>query len=196
MKFRKGDWVNFSTKNWPPGLRVTRFSVDPPGQAEDVTGEGLYQGRGKIVRVTDDGYLIREERRNELVQVGIDEEVRLLEKAQYYSLTLGDLRKFLGEHADAPDDVPVVVSLPVRFNCDEDEEETPPDHPERHDTNEMCDVPACYIGLHGTDHNSSTSAEGYIPPEDRGEGEEWDFWVEIVPNQAEAHDALRGTDHD
>src|SRR6516162_4668751 len=181
MRFNRGDWVHFSTKNWPPGVRATRFSVDQPGQAEDVTGEGLYQGRGKIVRVTDDGYLIREERRNELVQVGIDEEIRLLEKAQYHTLTLGDLRKFLSEHGDAPDDVPVVVSLPVRFNCDEDGEEMPPDHPERHEANETCDVSACYVGLHGMDHNSSTSSEGYIRPEDREEGEEWDFWVEIVP---------------
>jgi hypothetical protein len=195
MRFKRGDWVHFSTKNWPPGVRATMISLDPPGDARDVTGEGPYQSRGKIVRATKDGYLIRQERGGELVQVGADEEVRLIERAQYHALTLGDLRKFLAEHTDAPDDIPVVVALPTWFNCDDDED-TPPDHPGRHDANEVHAVPACFIGLQGMEQNSSTTSEGYVPAEDREEGEEWDFWVEIAPDHNEAHDALRGTDHD
>jgi hypothetical protein len=91
-----------------------------------VTGEGPYLGRGKIVRVTKDGYLIRQERAGELVQVGADEEVRLIERAKYQALTLGDLRKFLAEYTDAPYDIPVVVGLPTRFHCDDDDD-TPKD---------------------------------------------------------------------
>src|SRR5262249_55268712 len=121
MTFQRGDWVHFSTKAWPPGRRAMMISLDRPGESEDGTGKGAYLGRGKIVRATKDGYLIREERGGGLVQVGADEEVRLMEKAKYRTLTLGDLRKFLAEHADTPDDIPVVVNLPICFNCDDDD---------------------------------------------------------------------------
>ncbi len=43
-------------------------------------------------------------------------------------LTLGDLRKFLESHRDAPDDIPVTVSLPVLFNCDDESNRWSPDH--------------------------------------------------------------------
>jgi hypothetical protein len=33
-------------------------------------------------------------------------------------------------------------------------------------------------------------AEGYIPPEKRG-GEEWDFCVEIMPNNEQCYGAMR-----
>lgn len=47
----------------------------------------------------------------------------------FNTLTLGDLRAFLEEHKDVPDDVPVTIALPLGFFSDEDD--LPPDHPER-----------------------------------------------------------------
>ncbi len=36
-------------------------------------------------------------------------------------------------------------------------------------------------------------AEGYIPPEKRGE-EEWDFAIEIMPGDEQCYDAMRGNE--
>jgi hypothetical protein len=116
---------------------------------------------------------------------------------EYGVLTLGDLRKFLEEHTAAPDDVHVAVSLPVRFNCDEEDLNFwPKGHPEAHDPSEFYVVPACGIHFTAVELNSSAFADGFVPEEDREEGEEWDFTIEIVPNGKDAHDALRGEDHD
>ncbi len=38
--------------------------------------------------------------------------------------------------------------------------------------------------------DSGEMTEGYIPPEDR-EGEEWDFSVEIMPNDEQCFEAMR-----
>lgn len=43
-----GDWVFFKTRNWPKDVQVTRIDLET-GDSEDATGQGLYQGRGKIV---------------------------------------------------------------------------------------------------------------------------------------------------
>jgi hypothetical protein len=44
--------------------------------------------------------------------------------------------------------------------------------------------------------NSSASADAFVPIEEQEYGEEWDFSVEIIPNGKEAHDVLRGENHD
>ena len=67
---KPGDWVRFWTKNWPEDVRVIRSTLGNPGEREDVTGQGLYMGRGRIVRVRENGaVLVREERGERLVEV-------------------------------------------------------------------------------------------------------------------------------
>ena len=198
MTWKRGDWVRFWTKNWPADVRVVQFQITDEGSGEprDVTGQGLYMGRGKVVRVKDGSLLVREERANRIVEVSPDERIELM-TIEYHLLTLGDLRKFLEEHKGAQDDVAVTVSLPVYFNCDEDEPELElQGHPERHEPNEYHTVSACNILFNALELNSSASAEAFVPIEEQQEGEEWDFSVEIIPNGKEAHDALRGEEHD
>jgi hypothetical protein len=194
MAWKRGDWVRFWTTNWPTDVTTIEFNLtkDGLGKSRDVTGQGLYMGRGKVVRVKGGGLLVREERSNRLVEISPGERVEPM-TVEYHLLTVGDLRKFLEARKDVPDDVPVTVSLPVRFNCDEDDEDLElPDHPERHDPNEYCSVSACSVHFDAIELNSGDSADGYVPIEEQKEGEDWYFSVEIVPNGKEAHDALRG----
>jgi hypothetical protein len=193
---KPGDWVRFWTKNWPADVRSIGFSTDKPGEFEDVTGRGLYLGRGRIVRVRENGaLLIREERSERLVEVAPGERVEPL-AIEYHALTLGDLRKFLEEFKDAPDDTAINVSLPVEFNCDDERLGLEERHPERHEPNSFEDVSACALSFIAIEENSGEIVDGYIPPEEREPGEEWFFSIAIMPNGKEAHDALRGDGHE
>lgn len=131
---------------------------------------------------------MREEKTNRLVEVGPDPEdvIRPL-GFNYSTLTLGDLRAFLEQYKDAPDDIPVTVALPLGFFSDEDD--LPPDHPEYKAVSACESVDACGIALMAY-CESGELAEGYIPPQKRG-GEEWDFSIEITPNPERCYEALR-----
>ena len=187
-----GDWVFFKTRNWPKDVQVTRIDLET-GESEDTTGQGLYEGRGKIVGIAGDNYTVREEKSNRLVEVGPhpEDEIRPLGYA-FSTLTLGHLRAFLAEHKDAPDDIPVTIALPLAFFSDE--EDLPADHPEYKAVSACQSVEACGISFMGVSENDVT-ADGYIPPEER-EGEDWEFFVEIVPNDEQCFDALRGDDEE
>ncbi len=192
---KAGDWVSFWTNTWPNDVTSIRVSMDNPGKTEDITGKGLYMGRGRIVRVRETGaVLVREERSGRLVEVAPNERVEPL-VLESRTLTLGDLRQFLEEYREAPDDTPVHVSLPVGFNCDDAGLELEEDHPERHEPNAFEDVPARGITFTAIEQESGDIADSYIPPEEWESGEDWFFAVCILPNGARAHDALRGTDH-
>jgi hypothetical protein len=115
---------------------------------------------------------------------------------EYHTLTLGDLRRFLAKHKEAPDDVPVNICFPVAFNCDDDGLGLDSGHPEQHDPNSFESVSACNIVFMAFEENSSASAEEYIPPDEWEEGEEWHFCIDVIPNGQQAHDALRGEKHD
>jgi len=182
-----GDWVFFKTRNWPKDVQVTRIDLET-GDSEDATGQGLYQGRGKIVGIAGDNYTVREEKTHRLVEVGphSEDEIRPL-GFTYSTLTLGHLRAFLEEHKDAPDDVPVTIALPLAFFGDEDD--LPPDHPEYKAVSAWESVDACGIALMAFSE-SGEMAEAYIPPQKRG-GEEWDFSIEITPNSERCYEALR-----
>lgn len=64
-----GDWVFFRTRNWPSDVRVIKFEVT--GRTADVTGEGLYSGRGRIVGIAGGNDTVREEETDRLVEVGL-----------------------------------------------------------------------------------------------------------------------------
>ena len=197
MKWKSGDWVRFWTNNWPTDVEVVQVQI-VDGQADEgknVTGQGLYMGRGKVVRVKDGKLLIREERSNRVVEVPENDRVELM-TMDYHLLTLGDLRKFLEMHSEVPDDVPILVSLPICFNCDEEMSDEPPNHPELHEPAEYYSVSACSILFTGTEQNSSDTTGAFVSIDERKEGEDWSFAIEIVPNGKEAHDALRGEEHD
>ena len=74
-----GEWVFFKTRNWPKDERLTRIDSDT-GEAMDITGEGLYQGRGQIIGIAGGNYTVREEKTSRLVEVGPhpDDEIRSL----------------------------------------------------------------------------------------------------------------------
>ena len=182
-----GDWVFFETRNWPKDVRSTKF--DPAtGEVSDVTGQGLYSGRGKIVGIAGDNYTVREEKTNRLVEVGPhpDDQIRPLDY-DYATLTLGHLRAFLEQHKEAPDDIPVTIALPLSFFSDLDE--MPSDHPEYTAVSECQSVEACGIYLVGLTEDGADT-DRYIPLEKR-EGEEWDFSVEIAPHPEQCFEAMR-----
>ena len=197
MTMKVGEWVRFWTKNWPPDITEIQFEVTDgcAGKPSDVTGKGLYSGRGKIVRVQDSRLLVREERSDRLVELSPEDRVEPM-ATEYSELTLGDLRKFLEAHKAAPDDVPIAVDLPVRFNCDEEGLNWLKGHPEAHDPNEFYVVPACGIRFSALELNSSEITDVFVPQEQRKPGEVWEFTIEITPSGKEAHVALRGEDHD
>ncbi len=185
-----GDWVFFKTRNWPKDVQYTR--IDPEtGEAQDVTGQGLYDGRGKIIGIAGNKYTVREEKSNRLVEVGPDPEdvIRPL-RSNYPTLTLGGLRAFLKQYKDAPEDIPVTVALPLGFFSDEDD--LPPDHPEYKGISACQWVEASGIAFMAFSESGET-ADGYIPPEER-EDEQWDFSVEIMPNDEQCYDAMRGNE--
>jgi len=182
-----GDWVFFKTRNWPKDVQHTR--IDPAtGETQDITGQGFYDGRGKIVGIAGDNYTVREEKSNRLVKIGPspDDVIRPL-GVKYATLTLGDLRTFLEQYKDAPDDIPVTIALPLGFFGDEND--LPPDHPEYKAVSAYQSVEACGISFMALTE-SGESADRYIPPEERA-GEEWDFSVEIMPNDEQCYGAMR-----
>ena len=142
-----GDWVFFKTRNWPKDVRMTKIDSDT-GESIDITGEGLYLGRGQIIGIAGGNYTVREEKTSRLVEVGPhpDDEIRSL-AFDYRTLTLGHLRAFLEKHKDAPDDIPVTIALPLSFFSDLDE--MPPDHPEYKAVSECQSVEACGVSLIG-----------------------------------------------
>jgi hypothetical protein len=182
-----GDWVVFRTRNWPKDVQSTR--TDPAtGEAIDVTGQEPYSGRGKIIGIAGDNYTVREEKTDRLVEVGPhpDDQIRPLDY-HYSTLTLGHLRALLKRHKDAPDNIPVMIELPLSFFSDMDE--MPSDHPEYKAVSESQSVEACGICLMGLTEDGDLT-DRYIPPEER-EGEEWDFSVEITPHPDQCFKVLR-----
>lgn len=182
-----GDWVFFKTRNWPKDVQHTR--IDPAtGESQDITGQGFYAGRGKIIGVAGENFTVREEKSNRLVEVGPhpDDEIRPF-GFDYATLTLGDLRAFLEQSKDAPDDIPVTIALPLSFFGDEDE--LPPDHPEYKAVSAYESVEASGIAFMALSENGEM-IEGYLPRDERG-GEEWDFSVEIIPNGEQCYKAMR-----
>ena len=167
-----GDWVFFKTRNWPKGVQVTHFNP-ATGEQKDVTGQGLYQGRGKIIGIAGNNITVREEKSNRLVEVGPNpaDVIRSL-GYEYSTLTLGVLRAFLDEHKDAPDEIPVTIALPLGFFGDEGD--IPPDHPEFKAVSAFESVDASGIAFMAYSE-SGEMTEGYIPLDKRG-GEKWDFW--------------------
>jgi len=189
---KTGDWVFFKTRNWPKD--VQHFRLDPAtGKSLDVSGQGFYDGRGKIIGIAGSNVTVREEKSNRIVEVGPHPEdvIRPL-AVKSYTLTLGDLRAFLEQHKDAPDDIPVTVALPLSFLSDEDE--LPPDHPEFKAVSACQSVDASGISLMALSE-SGEMTEGYLPPEKRG-GEEWDFSIEIMPNDEHCYEAMRERDEE
>jgi len=187
-----GDWVFFKTRNWPQDVRTTQVDF-ATGGTKDVTGEGLYQGRGKIIGMAGGNITVREEKTNRLVEVGPHPEdvIRPL-GFKYSTLTLGNLRAFLEPHKDAPDDIPVTIALPLAFFSDE--EEMPLDHPERKAVSAYHWVGASGIALMAYSE-SGEMTEGYIPPDER-EGEDWDFAIEVMPNDEQCFEAMREQEDD
>jgi hypothetical protein len=188
-----GDWVLFSTKNWPPEVLVIRLPLDEddPSSREDVTGEGLYSGRGRIVRASPEGWVVQEERSNLLVDVDSGERIELMRRYDDSPLTLGELRQFLEEHRDAPDNTPINVTLPLGFTCDEDYPWVmPEDHPEAHAPDEFYTISASHIVFNSLEEMADLAEQD----EDAGEGMHPGPQIEIFLHFEEAHDALRGCD--
>jgi hypothetical protein len=188
-RFEVGEWVAFWTRNWPTGVQVMELRLGEPG-SRDVTGEGLYMGRGKIVRVDPDGWLVQEERSRRLTKVASDERIRSL-KVETQPLTLGHLRQFLAMHENAPDNIPITVSLPVYFNCDDEDDDFDDGHPEAHLANSLHVVSACNVVFTGYEENSGADSDSYVPPDEQEPGDDWHFSIELVLDPREAHDALR-----
>ena len=190
-QMKVGDWVFFKTHNWPKDVRHT--STDSAtGDTKDIPGQGLYEGRGKIIGVAGDNYTVREEKTNRLVEVGPNPEdvIRPL-GFEYATLTLGNLREFLERYKDAPNDIPVTLALPLGFFSDEDD--LPADHPEYRAVSAFQSVSATGIAFMAYS-DGGEMVEGYIPPDNR-EGEEWDFSVEIMPNDEQCFEAMRERDN-
>ena len=183
-----GDWVFFKTRNWPKDVRITHVDA-ATGEQKDVTGQGLYQGRGKIVGIIGGNTTVLEEKTNRLMEIGLhpDDEICSLAN-EYARLTLGDLRAFLENYKDAPNDIPVTIALPVSFFSDEDDD-VPPDHPEYKAVSASESVDASDIVFMGFSE-SGEIAEGFIPPEKRG-GENWDFCIDLSPNSEQCYKVMR-----
>ena len=182
-----GDWVFFKTRNWPKGVQYTR--IDPAtGKGTDITGQGFYSGRGKVIGIAGSNTTVREEKSNRIVEVGPDpdDEIRPL-GIKFPMLTLGDLRTFLERYKEAPDDIPVTMAVPLAFFSDEDD--LPSDHPVYRAVSAFESVDASGIAFMAFSA-SGEMTEGYIPPEKR-EGEVWDFCVEIMPNDEQCYEAMR-----
>jgi hypothetical protein len=181
-----GDWVFFKTRNWPKDVRAIKSEAT--GKTSDVTGEGLYSGRGRIVGIAGANYTVREERTDRLVEVGPHSDDRISPLAcDYGTLTIGYLRAFLEQHKEASDDIPVVIPLPLSFFSDL--EDMPPDHPEYKAVSECQSVEACGIGFVGVTEDGEVTDE-YVPLEAR-QGKDWEFTLEIIPNEEQCFDALR-----
>jgi hypothetical protein len=82
----------------------------------------------------------------------------------------------------------VTIALPLAFFGDE--HDLRHDHPEYKAISESQSIDASGIAMMAFS-GSGEMTEGYIPPENRG-GEEWDFCVEIMPNDEQCYEAMRG----
>ena len=83
--------------------------------------------------------------------------------------------------------IPVTIAVPLAFFSEEDD--LPQDHPEYKAVSASESVDASGIAFMAFSANGEMT-EGYIPPEKRG-GEEWDFCVEIVPDDKQCYGAMR-----
>ncbi len=180
-----GDWVFFRTRNWPSDVR--QIEPNDTDKKKDFSGQRPYAGRGRVVGVAGKNYTVREEKTDRLVEVGPhpDDEIRPL-GYDLPTLTLGDLRAFLEQHKDAPDEVPITVALPLSFFSDLDK--MPSDHSEYKAVCECYSVAVSGICFEAH-HESGDSANRYIPLEER-DGEDWDFSVEILPHDEESFYAM------
>lgn len=184
-----GDWVFFRTRNWPSDVRVIKLEVD--GGTADMTGEAFYSGRGRIVGIAGNNYTVREEKTDRIVEVGPHPEDRISPlDFEYGTLSVGQLRAFLEQYKEAPDDIPVTVLLPLSFFSDLDD--MPPDHPEYKAVSEYQSVDACGIGFVGITEDGEVTNE-YVPVEAR-QGVDWEFALEITPNDEQCFNALRERD--
>lgn len=181
-----GDWVFFRTRNWPSDVRAIKSEAT--GETANVTGEGFYSGRGRIVGIAGANYTVREETTDRIIEVGPHPEDMISPLASdYATLTIGYLRAFLEQHKEAPDDIPVIIPLPLSFFSDL--EDVPPDHPEYKAVSESQSVEACGIGFVGFTEDGEVSDE-YIPLEAQ-DNHDWHFTLEIIPNAEQCFDALR-----
>lgn len=185
-----GDWVFFRTKNWPRG--VISISLGE-GESRNVTGEGLYMGRGKIVGADETGWTVQEENSTSLVKVEPGEQIRLMDQPSTEPMTMGDLRRFVDEHEDVPDNTPILVSLPVGFTCDEDYPHAlPEDHPEAHTPDTFQLVAASHLFFTSLEDMADLAGQF----EDAGEGMHAGPQIEMILLPLEAHAALRDCDKD
>jgi hypothetical protein len=183
-----GDWVVFRTRNWPK--EVMRITLDE-GETRNVTGEGLYVGRGKIIHAVEGGWTILEENSRVLVTVDPGEHIEPMSLPETDPLTLGELRRFLDEHKDAPDNTPILVSLPIGFVCDEDSNrQLPEDHPDAHTPDMFHSIAASHLIFTSLEEMTDL-AEQF---EDAGEGLHAGPQIEIILLPLEAHEALRDCD--
>jgi hypothetical protein len=168
---------------------VQAIKFETTGETADVKDEGFYSGQGRIVGIAGTNYTVREEKTDRLVVVGPHPDDRISPLAfDYPTLTIGDLRAFLEQHKEAPDDIPVMIVLPLTFFGDLDK--MPLDHPEYKAVCESQSVEACGIGFVGVAEDGAVADE-YIPLEAR-EDETWSFSLEIIPNAEQCFNALRG----
>lgn len=182
-----GDWVFFKTRNRPKDVRVVKTDSDT-GETTDITGEGHYRGQGRIIGMAANNYTVREEKTNRVVEVGPhpDDEIHSL-AYDYNTLTLGQLRAFLEQYQDAPDDILVAIALPLSFFSDEGD--LPPDHPEYRAVSACQVVDACGICFMALSEDGE-STDRYVPPGER-HGEDWEFYIEITPHPEQSFEALR-----
>jgi hypothetical protein len=186
-----GDWAVFWTENWPPDAVAFEFPLDGSAPARNATGEGLYSGRGRIVSAGPDGWVIQEERSGRLTQIRPHERVEPMRRDEPTPMTLGELRRFVKEHSEAPDDTPVTIALPVGFTCDEDSnQDLPEDHPEAHTPDALAVVSASHFIFHSVEEMADLAGQS----EDAGEGMHAGPQIEIVIHPRDAHAALRGCD--
>lgn len=182
-----GDWVFFKTREWPADER----RIEPEHGAaklKDVGEERPYAGRGRVVGVAGKNYTVREEKTDRLVEVGPHPDDQICPLGHDLpTLTLGDLRAFLEEHKDAPDEVPVTVALPLSFFSDLDK--MPSDHPEYKAVSECYSV--AVSGIVFEDLNESRGSVNKHIPLKECEGKNWDFSIEIVPHDEESYHAMR-----
>lgn len=183
-----GDWVFFKTRNWPKDGRPTAIDSATGKMKDILAGSKLYAGRGKIIGIAGSNYTVREEETGRLVEVGPhpEDEIHKLD-FDYRTLTLGDLRAFVEEHKNAPNDIPVMVALPLGFFGDEGD--LPPDHPEYKAPITSDSVEACGLYFYAMCEDGDVATE-YIPPEDRGAAD-WRFCIDVIPNPEQCYAAMR-----
>ena len=68
-----GASVFSKNRNWPQDVQQTRINPDT-GEAQDIAGQGFYDGRGKIIGMAGDNNTVWEEESSRLVELGPDHE--------------------------------------------------------------------------------------------------------------------------